>query len=181
MTRSPGWEPPWTWRVIVLIKFSLYHQLSTLNISFLHRGRRVVIMLCRAWLCSWKKSSLGSPNDDSFQEHPIALLTYYKSWDQGGRGWGSRRRRVSCPRYVFFLFLFNIILMYFYCIYLLQRQRQRQRTTRVGIREVHVLHVFFLEWKMFFKAINLGAIVVGGWTNLMSFTTAPLNTCLMRK
>ena len=40
--------------------------------------------------------------------------------------------------------------------------------------------VFFLEW-MFFKAINLGAIVVGGWTILMSLTTAPLNTCLMRK
>ena len=119
MTRSPGWEPPWTlpwtWRVIVLIKFSLYHQLSTLNISFLHRGRRVVIMLCRAWLCSWKKSSLGSPNDDSFQKHPIALLTYYKSWDQGGR-------------YIFFFFL------KLQCIYYLLR-RQRLRTTRVGIRE----------------------------------------------
>ena len=43
----------------------------------------------------------------------MTTTAYDKSWDQGGRGWGSRHRRVSSPLCVVFSFFFTILISFY--------------------------------------------------------------------
>jgi len=103
-------------------------------------------------LCPISKQGSG------IREAPTTTTTRVGSGGDEGRG--SRRRRVSSPRYVFFLSFFRTILMFLQYFYLRQQQRQGlgQEETRAGARDasqVRVFLIFFCTILMFLQYFYL--------------------------